>query len=178
MILEIGSSFFWKLELGFWNYTFIHLLGPMWLKSSLLDPRHWDHGTFWDFIILVDSSYDFGENEVLFVKIGARFWTCFVLVLDPKEEYNLLLITDWLVVCNMLHLHAAELNSCHRYNFMYQWVISYQGQRCWAEQVIAFGIDLNKILPDLLKLRIKVEKFDIQFSQHKYSSLAVNYALA
>ena len=28
-----------------------------------------------------------------------------------------------------------------------------------------FGIDLNKILPDLLKLRIKGEKPDIQFSQ-------------
>ena len=41
----------------------------------------------------------------------------------------------------------------------------------------AFGIDLNKILPDLLKLRMEAEKTDIQFSQHTYRSLAVSYAL-
>ena len=29
-----------------------------------------------------------------------------------------------------------------------------------------FGIDLNKILPDLLRLRTKAEKPDRQFSQH------------
>ena len=28
------------------------------------------------------------------------------------------------------------------------------------------GIDLNKILPDLLKLRTRAKKPDIQFSQH------------
>ena len=28
------------------------------------------------------------------------------------------------------------------------------------------GIDLNKILPDLLKLRARAKKPDIQFSQH------------
>ena len=31
------------------------------------------------------------------------------------------------------------------------------------------AIDLNKILPDLLKLRTKAEKPDIPFSQHKLS---------
>ena len=41
----------------------------------------------------------------------------------------------------------------------------------------AFGTDLNKILPDLLKLRMEAEKPDIQFSQHTQGSLAVNYAL-
>ena len=30
------------------------------------------------------------------------------------------------------------------------------------------AIDLNKILPDLLKLRTKAEKPEIQFSQHMY----------
>ena len=40
-----------------------------------------------------------------------------------------------------------------------------------------FGIFLNKILPDLLKVRIKAEKPDIQFPQHTYRSLAVTYAL-
>ena len=39
-----------------------------------------------------------------------------------------------------------------------------------AEQNRQFplAIDLNKILPDLLKLRTKAEKSDIQFSQHTY----------
>ena len=41
----------------------------------------------------------------------------------------------------------------------------------------AFGTDLNKILPDLLKLRMEAEKPDIKFSQHTHGSLAVNYAL-
>ena len=38
------------------------------------------------------------------------------------------------------------------------------------------GIDLNKIVPDLLKLTTKVEKPDIQFSQHIHYSLTVNYS--
>ena len=34
---------------------------------------------------------------------------------------------------------------------------------------VSFGIDLNKVLPDLpLKLRTNAEKPDIQFSQHTY----------
>ena len=40
-----------------------------------------------------------------------------------------------------------------------------------------FGIDLNKNLPDLLKLSIKAEKPDIQFSQHTYGPLAVTYTI-
>ena len=60
---------------------------------------------------------------------------------------------------------------------MHQWVISYQWQWWGAEYAIPFGIDLNKILPDLLKLRKKADKPDIQFSQHTYGPLAVAYAL-
>ena len=37
-----------------------------------IDPRHQGHGVFQDFIILLDLSYVPGENEVLFMKIGAR----------------------------------------------------------------------------------------------------------
>ena len=33
---------------------------------------------------------------------------------------------------------------------------------------IHFDIDLNKIMPDLLRLRKKAEKPDIQFSQYLY----------
>ena len=42
---------------------------------------------------------------------------------------------------------------------MHQWFVSYQWQRCWVEQTIS--IDVNKILPDLLKLRMKEEKQNI-----------------
>ena len=35
-------------------------------------PRPQSQELFWDIIPLLDSSYDSGENEVLFVKIGAR----------------------------------------------------------------------------------------------------------
>ena len=38
----------------------------------------------------------------------------------------------------------------------------------------AFGIDLNKILPDFLKLRMEEKRPGIQISQHAYCSLAVN----
>ena len=39
---------------------------------QFLGPRPQCHGTFSDFIILLDLSYNSGENEVLFLKIGAR----------------------------------------------------------------------------------------------------------
>ena len=41
-------------------------------QIEFLDPRSQGQEIFWDFIILLDSSHDSWENEVLFVKIGAR----------------------------------------------------------------------------------------------------------
>ena len=71
MIFEKMSSFLWTLELGLWTYSLIYLSGP---SGPNLVSRHLTlgPGIFWDFIVLLDQSYDFGENEILFVKIGAR----------------------------------------------------------------------------------------------------------
>ena len=49
----------------------------LWLDTSFgpkLSQISWSKGQdiFWDFIILLDLSYDSGENVVMFVKIGAR----------------------------------------------------------------------------------------------------------
>ena len=164
------------MKIGAWvlNFCLDTSSRPMWSKSCFLDPRPWGH-------------YDSWENEVVLVKIGARFWIYgFICLLDPRRKitYHPLLIGFFdklislhVVGCNMLHLHVAELNSCGHYNFMHQWVISYQGKDAELNRQFASGIDLNKMLSDLLKLRIKAEKPDIQFLQHTYSSLAVNYAL-
>ena len=43
--------------------------GPKWSKYSSR-PRPQSQGIFLDIMILVDSSYDSGKNEVLLVKIG------------------------------------------------------------------------------------------------------------
>ena len=43
---------------------------------------------FWDFIILVDSSYNSGENRVLFYKIGARgFWNYGLIIFWALVSY-------------------------------------------------------------------------------------------
>ena len=69
----------------------------MWPKSSFLDLRPEGHGIFWDFIILLDSSYDSGEDEVLFVKIRARVLDSWLYTsFESKEENNLPPISDWL----------------------------------------------------------------------------------
>ena len=46
--------------------------GSKWPKCSFHAPDPKPKAIFQNFMILPDSSYDFGENEVLFVKIGAR----------------------------------------------------------------------------------------------------------
>ena len=54
------------------------------------------------------------------------------------------------------------LNSCtNELPLRYQWQLSW----CWNRK-FPFGIDLNKILSDLLMWRTKAEKPDTQFSQH------------
>ena len=66
----------------------------------------------------------------------------------------------------MLHSHVAnQLSSV----YMHQWVISPANDNdTELNWQFPFGIDLNKILPDLLKFRMKAEKPEIQFSQHIY----------
>ena len=71
MIFEKMSSCFWKLKLGFWNYGLIHLLdrvGP----NIVCRPQTPSSDSFWDFIVLLDSSHDFWENKLLFLKVETR----------------------------------------------------------------------------------------------------------
>ena len=62
--------------------------GPNWSKCSSR-PRPQSQGIFPDIMILVDSSYDSGKNEVLLVKIGdtvldLQLDTSFVKDFGPK----------------------------------------------------------------------------------------------
>ena len=50
------------------GYIFWVQVAQMWFLGS----RPQDQDIFWDFIILLYSAHDFGKNEVLFVKTGAR----------------------------------------------------------------------------------------------------------
>ena len=73
--------------------------GPKWPKYKFYTP-HPKVSCFWDFIILLDSSYNSWENEVFFVKVEAKvldFWLdmssginkwpkCTFYVPDPKVK--------------------------------------------------------------------------------------------
>ena len=63
------------------------------------------------------------------------------------------------VGCHMLHLYVAQQ-------------LSTSGKDAVLNSQFPFGIDLNKILPDLLILRTKAEKPDTQFSQRTYGPKA------
>ena len=93
MILDKMRSCIWKLVLWFRSSGLIRLLspsGPNVVSRSQAQKSKF----FWDIMILMDSFYDFGRNEVLFVKIGAivldlQLDTCFgpncpKLVLRPQ----------------------------------------------------------------------------------------------
>ena len=69
VILEKMRSCSWKLKLRLWTYGLICLLSDPNVVSRTQTPRS---RNFWDFIILLDSSHDSWENQVLFVKIRTR----------------------------------------------------------------------------------------------------------
>ena len=71
MILEKMWSYLWKLEPGFWTYGWISLVSPIG-PNVVSRPQAQSQDIFWDFMILLDLPHDSWENEVLFVKIGAR----------------------------------------------------------------------------------------------------------
>ena len=71
MILEKMRSCLQKLEPGFWTYDLIRFLGPIG-TNVVSKPQTPRSKSFLNFIILLDLSLDSGENETLFVKIGAR----------------------------------------------------------------------------------------------------------
>ena len=58
-----------------------------------LGPRPQGQGIFSDFMILLDLSYDPGENEVLLAKIGARVLdlrlVCLLVPSGPNVVYRL-----------------------------------------------------------------------------------------
>ena len=71
MILEKIWPCLLKLELGFWTYGWILPLGSSG-PNVITSPSSEGQDIFRKFIIYLDSSHDSGENEVLFVKTGAR----------------------------------------------------------------------------------------------------------
>ena len=92
--------------------------------------------------------------------VARRKITCQLLLIGLSHK--LISVQD--VEHNMLPLHVVQQASSLKVHapvsyFLYEW------QWCWAEQ-FPFGIFLKKILPDLLKLRTKAKKPDIQFLQH------------
>ena len=72
MILEKMKSCLSKVQLEFWAYGLIRLLGPGGpnIVSGPQTPR--SNFFFWDFMISLDSFQDSWENEVLFMKSAAR----------------------------------------------------------------------------------------------------------
>ena len=71
MILEKIRSCFRILEAGFQTYGLIHLLGHT-CPKLVFRPQTPRSGYFSKFNNFIEFIYNFGENEDLFVKIGAR----------------------------------------------------------------------------------------------------------
>ena len=71
MILQKTRYCLWKLNLGILTYDLINLLG---LSGPNVVSRHRPkfNEFLWNFMIILDSSCNSGENEALFVKIRAR----------------------------------------------------------------------------------------------------------
>ena len=114
------------------------------------DPKR--HGIFWDFIILMVSSSDSGENEVLFVKIGASVLGSWLYTsFESKEENNLPPITDWMsgVTCCI----SFTCSSTAAIMFMYKWVIPYKWQRCWTEQAAFIWLWSKRNIAKLTQLK-------------------------
>ena len=63
---------------------------------------------------------------------------------------------------NMLYLHKAQQLQSLTRSYLLPMAIDAE-----LDRQFPLAIDLNKILPDLLKLRTKAEKPDIQYSQDR-----------
>ena len=97
MILEKMRSCLFKLGPGFWTYAWICLLGSG-DPNVVSRPRPQGQQMFLVFMNLLDLSQRSWENEVLFVKTGARvldFWLqvfqahmAQILFLDPMPKVN------------------------------------------------------------------------------------------
>ena len=71
MLIEKMRFYLWKFEQGFCTYGLIYVLGPSG-PNVVSIPRTQGQEFFWEFIILLGSSYKSWENEVLFMEIGGR----------------------------------------------------------------------------------------------------------
>ena len=67
---------------------------------------------------------------------------------------------------NMLNLHVDQHLSLLEVHAPASYLQGTMTTDAELNRKFPFGIDLNKILPDLLKLRTKAENPDIQFSQY------------
>ena len=72
-------------KVGFWTK---YIFWAKVVQMQFLGPRFQVQEHFWAFIILMDLSYNSGENELLFVKIGA-------MVLDLQLD------VFWVIVAKM-----------------------------------------------------------------------------
>ena len=67
---------------------------------------------------------------------------------------------------NTLHLHVTESRASISQSSRTRESSPINGKCPHLNREFPFGIDLKKIVPDLLKLRRKAEKPNIHFSQH------------
>ena len=97
-----------------------------------------------------------------------------ILCYRRKRTYHLLLVGFFYKLIsvqdvghNMLHLYVAQ-QPPSLYMYQWQYVISttYDNDAALNKQ-FTFGTDLNKILPNLHKVRTKADKPNTHFSQHK-----------
>ena len=105
--------------------------------------------------------------------ISRRPFLCLTRSCRRKITFLLLLIGLFHELISMqdvghiLHLHVAQhLPSFKQSKFMHQWVISPTNENDAELTISSFDIFLNKRLPDLLKLRTKAGKSDMQVLQH------------
>ena len=76
---------------------------------------------------------------------------------------------------NTLHLHVTESKTSIPQISCSSESSPINGKGPHLNRQFPSGIDLNKIVPDLLKLTTQAEKPNIQFSQHIPYSLTVNH---
>ena len=110
------------------------------------------------------TCFGISRRPCLCLKLSCRRKITYLLLLIGLF-HELISVQD--VGHNMLYLHVAQqLPSFKQSKFMHQWVISPTKDNDAQLTIFPFDIFLNKILSDLLKLRTKTDKPDIQVLQH------------
>ena len=143
--------------------------GPSFLKLIIMNGTHKNDANtlYWH---MANGSVNKFLIQVIQVTC---FWSICASSSNVLEENNLTLTaysffssTDFNAP---LHLNVApQLPSL--FTFIQRWVISYQWQRCWAEQATSIGHWSKFNIAS--SVRTKTEKPDMHFSQH--NSMSVN----